>query len=330
MNWPAIAGAVAWSSPMKLRTVAQPLVAAAVILVVAAPAFAQSAGAGDMDALVDEVRRMVDKGERERLADPWFLKDLRALIDRYDNPWRSSILDEDFSARGPAAPRPWQVMAGEFLVDWRHGLRSVVSGYRSEPEPQPQDKRSKRNDVAAAILGALVKQAISGDSQAQASASQPRGGSSSDPATRSAEPAAVAARVAIPNAFVISIDVSARPVSGVTQPRLEIGPFQGASTENGYRLIHQSGASPSFTLVSVSGQRVATVDLVDRAIDLQDNAPHTLKWSRDARGLMKISLDGTVLMQVTDRRFKDPFDGLVVVNAAGDFALRKVQIQGGR
>ena len=72
------------------------------------------------------------------------------------------------------------------------------------------------------------------------------------------------------------------------------------------------------------------MDLTDRPIDLRDNAPHTLQWSRDGRGTMKVSLDGKALMQVTDRRFKDPFDGLVVVNAAGDFALRRVVLNGGR
>jgi hypothetical protein len=76
----------------------------------AAPVMAQSwtppdqqvAQAGEPDkALIDELRTLIERGEKERLADPWYLKDLRALVDRYDWPWRVRIMSEDFSARGP-------------------------------------------------------------------------------------------------------------------------------------------------------------------------------------------------------------------------------------
>jgi len=307
----------------------------------AVPAAAQHSGGDDTTKLVDEIRTLLDKGERERLADPWFLRDLREVLQRYDDPWRTLILEEDFSARGSEPPPPWRVLRGEFLVDWRRGLRAVVEPGRAPPpppqqqqrqEPPREERRDDSKDVAKALIGALMQQALSGESARDERPAEPAAEQPAPPAaaTTPPEPAFVTAAVAIPNAFAISIELSARPVAGVATPRLELGPYQGADIQAGYRLVHESGASPSFTLLSASTRRTATVDLVDRAIDLTDGEPHRLEWTRDSAGRMRISLDGEVLIEVTDRRFRDPFDGLAVLNAAGDFALRRVRIDGAR
>jgi hypothetical protein len=44
--------------------------------------------------------------------------------------------------------------------------------------------------------------------------------------------------------------------------------------------------------------------------------------------MMVVKLDGQVLMETTDRSYRDPFDGLAVVNSGGDYAFRRVTIDG--
>ncbi|MDZ7810701.1 MAG: hypothetical protein U5L11_12150 [Arhodomonas sp.] len=43
---------------------------------------------------------------------------------------------------------------------------------------------------------------------------------------------------------------------------------------------------------------------------------------------MQIDLDGQSLIQVTDRGFTDPFRGVVMVNAGGDYAVRSMVVKG--
>ena len=54
-------------------------VAAVVMCVAAGSALAQTpSDPGELSRMIDELNGLLDKGERERLLDPWFLRDLRA------------------------------------------------------------------------------------------------------------------------------------------------------------------------------------------------------------------------------------------------------------
>jgi hypothetical protein len=296
----------------------------------AAPAAAQSwtppdqqvAQAGEPDkALIDELRTLIERGEKERLADPWYLKDLRALVDRYDWPWRVRIMSEDFSARGPQPPAPWQVTAGEFLIDWRHGLRSVI-----EPPPQAQTgtttgQKQSTEEAVGALIGTILQQSLGGQQT----------GTQAGTETGNPGFAAIKAPVAISNAFAIEMELSSRALAGLVDGRFEFGPYQGAQAGAGYRLAYSSNPSrgtPSLELLRHSSRGTSTLELHDQPLKLEDQQAHTLVWTRDKAGAMAVSLDGQELFQVTDRSFRDPFDGFAMINSGGDYALRRITIDG--
>ena len=280
----------------------------------AAPTQAQGVEPGNqVQVLVNELRAELDRAEKDRLADPWFLRDLRQILDRYDFPWQVRILHDDFSGQGPGPDAPWRVTAGEFLIDWRHGLRTVI-------KPPRQTQSQQQSDPTAALIGALLQQALTGEQGGQQTTSQ--------------EPtyAAMIAPARISNAFAIEIELSSRPVDGVSTGRLEFGPYQGEGANAGYRLVYSPGApagSPSLELLRVSSRgTTSTLEFYDQPLSLQDGQPHTLTWTRDRAGMMVVKLDGQVLMETTDRSYRDPFDGLAVVNSGGDYAFRRVTIDG--
>ena len=158
--------------------------------------------AGDINQLIDEINTLVERGERERLADPWFLHDLRTVIDKYDYPWRERILYEDFSGPDTLPGSPWEVTAGEFRIDWRYGLRSVVIGETPEASQPAQPQQQQGSDDAAKILfGVILQQAL--ENQQSGTTSQ------SPPPSTTPEPshASVAAELPIPNAFAIQIEI---------------------------------------------------------------------------------------------------------------------------
>ena len=139
--------------------------------------------------LLEELKSEIERAEQQGLADPWFLRDLRDLVSSYENPWRNEILYDNFSTRERKPSEPWQISAGEFLIDWRHGLRSVVETTRQEAQRQ--------GDEMEQLFGALLNEALGNGENSQESATDP-------------DYAAILAPVPISNAFSITINLNSR------------------------------------------------------------------------------------------------------------------------
>jgi len=276
----------------------------------------QPTGQGQIEELIDELKIQLQRGERERLIDPWFLRDLRLTIGRYEYPWGKRLFSDDFSGRGPQPDPPWQVTAGEFLIDWRYGLRSVV-----KPRRQAREERGATEEEAVGqLLGELLREAMRGKEEQQRPAD-----------VTPAEPgfAAAIAPVMITNAFALRLEMTSRPVEGTVAPRFEMGPYQGKEASVGYRLVYTPGTTPSLELISVSARgTVSTIELYGKPLELEDGQVHVIEWTRAVDGLMVIRVDGNEVMNVADRRFRDPFEGFAVVNSGGDYALRSITIDG--
>lgn len=269
--------------------------------------------------LVRELNNLLEKGEKERLIDPWFLRDLRNVIGRYDRPWSQVLLRDDFSARGPQPDPPWQVTAGEFLIDWRHGLRSVVEQGSAEQAAPSGSQETSEKDIGKALLGALLQGALQGGSQNGATQQQ-------EPA-QTAGFAAVQAPLALSNAFSLEMTVSLRRTASGAVDGFEFGPYQGANAGSGYRLSYVA-ADNSLQLLRVTARGVATIDGARLSASLTDEQPHRFTWTRDRDGAMTIGLNGVDVIAVKDRSFRDPFDGLAILNRGGDFAVRDVTVAG--
>jgi hypothetical protein len=297
----------------------------ALVLSVAAPAAAESPGQGAPDklqALIEELKRELDRGEKERLIDPWYLRDLRAVLGRYEWPWARNLFSDDFTGRGPQPGPPWKVTAGEWLIDWRFGLRSVI---RAQPQaaPQPERDKSSDKDVVKQLFGQILKQNLEGDR-----AGQPE----QAPASTAPGYAAAIAPVAITNAFALRLEITSRAVERPPDGRFEFGPYQGDNAAAGYRLVYTPQAragAPTLELLSLSSRgTVSTVEVYTKPINLEDGQVHVFEWTRDGAGRMAVRLDGTEVMNVTDRRFRDPFQGLALVNSGGDYAVRSLKVDG--
>lgn len=307
---------------MTASRLARIVLAAPVALALLAPlapgGSARAQESGDLQALIDALKAQLDRGERERLIDPWFLRDLRQTLARYEYPWHTRLFEDDFSGRGPQPDPPWRVTAGEFLIDWRYGLRSVVAAGPAAETPQDQ---GGDEEAVKQLFGQILSQALQDQSGT--------GGETGE--APQAGYAAAIAPVAISNAFALRIEMTARPVE-TAGARFEFGPYQGESAAAGYRLAYVPGAAsgtPGLELLRLSARgTISTLEIHTGPVTLEDDQAHTFEWTRDGAGRMVVKLDGDVVMDVVDRGFRDPFDGLAVVNSGGDYALRRVTIDG--
>ena len=278
---------------------------------------AQAQGADDqarLDSLIGELRDLIERGEQNREADPWFLEDMKALVRKYDWPWQVVIYDQSFLEVGSDnLPPGWTPLQGRYRMEPNFGYRTLV-------ESRPGQRERSNEELVGELVGSLLSQALNKNNN----------NSNSQGTTRYTAAQAVTERP-VSNAFALTVRLSLRPVEG-TQGRVGVGPYQGEPGGGGYRLFYLTGAQPgerSFELVRRSSRgTVSTIEFSDAALGLEDGQEHEILWTRDRDGKMAVSIDGQEIMAVTDRSFSDPFDGITFVNTGGDAAVSYMKIEG--
>ena len=274
----------------------------------AAPLQAQSETDASLEAFLQELEAELERGEAERLIDPWFLKDIRALMVRHSWPWQTRIFADDFSADGPDPAPPWEVTAGEFLIDWRHGLRSRVV-------PARERQQSQSNEGAVAqLFGQIITQAAKGDQ------------SDDQTKPKHTDIAAVRLPLEVPNAFALAMEFSLRPIQGVQKTQFVLRFY--AKGKNDYRIIYRDDPpqrEPQLLLARrIDGGKIEVVAEAAIPGGLTDSQTHRLVWTRDRAGLMSVRLDDAEVLFVEDRKYNRRFRGLQLFNNVGDIALRQV------
>lgn len=283
---------------------------AALLLLLTAPLAAQS-DEDKLKSLLQELDSLIDKGESQNLADPWFLQDLRALSERYGETWPVVLLDHRFDSRSTLPKAPWQVHQGDMKMDWSRGLRSRVEAKAVEAKAKSDD------ELAREMIGSILGKAL--------------GGKDSQPATTPdpTEPALAEAEIAVSNAFQMRAEITARAMPGADEGAFELGVYQTGGA--GYRLILQpkaeAGAVITLVAVSARGSR-RVIDSADYEEVTADDAPLTLTLARRPNGLMSAALDETELFSASDKSFNDPFQGALIANRGGDYAIKWMTIRG--
>ena len=267
------------------------------------------AGQGQAQALVEELRALINEADRGRAADPLFLRDLRDLADRFDNPWRTRIIFDDFRDGDYTRDPAWTVVSGAFAVDSRRGLLSRA-GAAGVTRDRGQDASAK--DVAVGLLADLLAKSL-GDEPSAESRQAPA------PRDRAAE---IALGQSITNAFSLTAEIAGGSGAG----DFEFIVFQGARRESGYRLVLVPDRGIS--LLRYARGTSATIADARVALALTDGAGHIVQWTRTADGRMVVRFDGVAQIEATDRAFLDPFDGVSLITRGGEYRLASLGIDG--
>ncbi|SCZ65923.1 hypothetical protein [Thiohalomonas denitrificans] len=283
-----------------------------------APAIAARAQSAEPDpqALIEELNALIERGEEQRSADRPFLRDLRELVARFDRPWQVQLFADDFDDGDYTRSPSWTVTAGEFWVE----AGTLKSRVEVAPAPSEPQRNGSEGDTASRVFGEILEEALNGGRE---EAQQQPGAAVGTPR------AVITAPVTITNAFALSTQLSAQAPGGTAQ-RLQLGPYQ-ADAELGYRLSYlaaEGGGDASLEMLRIYSRGTSVIDSADSVPNLADGRTHTLEWSRDRNGEMVVRLDGQEIMRTVDRGFRDPFDGLVLINEGGEFGLHSVSVRG--
>jgi len=264
--------------------------------------------------LVKDLNALIRKAEKDRAANPVFLRDLKDLAARYENPWSMRLLFDDFADGDYVRDPQWSVTSGEFWVERGYGLRSKVVVQAQAPSA-PQ--KVSKEQLAISILGAVLQ----GRSKDTGTAQQPAA------AAAPARPAAIKTRVTITNAFAVSLDFS----SWNSQGRFNVAVSQGTGAA-GYSVAYipgANGAKGQLELIKTTSRGQSVIDGASVAT-LEDKRTHTLAWTRRSDGTMDVSIDGKKALSTRDQSFRDAFNALTLSSSGADVIVKSVGVMGAR
>jgi hypothetical protein len=254
-----------------------------------------------MKSMIAELKARIAAAEQSQAASPDFLDDLKATISKYEAMQTSGgsggttagtkIFSDNFSDREYTSNPAWKVSAGTWGVD----VGGVNYGLFSKVRPQ---KLNINN-----VLGALLN-----DAQGTAS--------------NQSQFASIYTPVKVPNAFALKVTLTSKDKQGA----LNLGVYQGASGSTLYRMVYQPGAAPGIAIQKVTSAGAATLGSYNGTVDLEDGKPHTLLFSRDAQGNMKVALDAQPVATAKDASIKGDLTGLLFVNSGGAYYIRDVNV----
>ena len=217
---------------------------------------------------------------------------------------------------------------GDFWVDRSYGLRSqirpVSAATTSQPQqqgqPQQQSGQVTAEDLAVQILGNIL------------TGGKKSGGQQQQQTQQQTQTAAVATRatirsaVGVTNAFALDADMTT--IGAYGNDRMELGLYQGKAGEAGYRVVILPNQVPSLQLLRISSRGSSIIDTYDKKLTIADGKQHRIEWTRDTAGEMVVMVDGAERLKAVDRGFRDPFNGVLVKNLGGDYAIRSISVSG--
>ena len=273
-----------------------------------------------LEALARELEALIDEADRARAADPRFLQDLRDKIAAHvagAQP-RAALIRDDFSDGDFTDDPRWTVVSGDFSVDRRLGLLTVV--------PVDQADVEKSGDAIDAILDTGSDIFEDGRDALDDLLGGGKEEIKEDAVPVGPEPAEIVLETAVPNAFALVLKMSSRIAR--KGARFEIDVFQRGADYAGYRLSYLPGDDPGLQLSRFGRRGVVVIGEHRDKLALEDGHSHSVALRRSGDGTMSVIVDDTALIRVKSGAFKASFDGVSLVNGGGDYGVRSIAVHG--
>lgn len=262
-----------------------------------------------LQSFIDKLNQLIDDAEKARAADRYFLRDLRNLVREYDSPWMVSIVRERFEDGDYRYDPAWEVQSGRFNVHRGYGLvnspvnKTVTSNQKRDNNGDPG------KELAIALLGELLNKNATKSSRQSSS--------------KFASEALITLPVDISNAFSLTTELTQLSRQG----GFSLNVYQGAANSSGYRLVYNPSSRYPLELQRIGNRGISIIDAAEANIFSQER-PLLLEWQRDEQGNMKIMVDGEMIVSVTDRSYRQHFNGIAYQVDQGEFAMRSLSVEG--
>jgi len=256
--------------------------------------------------LLNELDQKIKDADKRMIAHPKFLKELQVLVDKYRGKLRKVFLKEDF-VDGDYTKKPkWQVISGHFKITPSRRLWSQIVTERPIAEPSSTEKPD--------LFGIFLKEVMK-SKEAKKVDKRP-----------SLEPkeAFIRTFTRIGPAFEVDLVF----VSESRWGSMEIIFLGGQKNVPRYRMIYHAAPS-SERPIEIIRERDTRSYLIESATKypfLDDGSPHRIQWIRNAKGNMKVLVDGKEVLSTMEIFYKDNFTGIALINRGGIYEWGPIHI----
>ena len=255
----------------------------------------------DMQRMVKELNQLIDAADRDRAANPDFIRDLRRVLDQYAGGSARVVFRDEFRDGNYTANPAWRVLSGSWRVDATSGLRSRVVAQQQQQQQQGQQSTEQ---LLLGLADSFLRQ--------RTGEQRPQRASAQDAV------AAIAIDQRVGNAATIEMLVTDHTGQGQLETRL----FQGGG-DSGYRMVYSPGERATVSIHRSTGSGSQVVESSSlRPLPLGQQ--RRITWTRDSNGNMRVSVGNDTVLQTSDRAFNDAWSGVMLVNAGGDYSIRSI------
>ena len=215
---------------------------------------------GTMSELLKNLRALIDNAERDKAANPLFLKDLRGLADQYGPVvgWPVKLLYDDFQDGDYTSNPPWTVVAGQWNVGKVGSSNALFSQVC-----RPNAFGNSSNNAADSLLGDL------GATLNQQNDQQGNQSQQMQPSR-----ATILTPVAISDQFSIKLVMIS---GGERIGQFNFGPYAGRRADSSYQITYEPGAARGLVLSRLTDGGIQTLASSSGAVDLEDGKSHAFE-----------------------------------------------------
>ncbi len=262
-------------------------------VVLAQPVDSPDTNSQEMESLLKELQKSIDKADKWNKARPSFLKELQNLVNRYRKKVRKVFFFEDFSDGDFDNNPTWIVKSGQFRISKNGRLRNQVSA-------APPSQQSSSEEGA---LGIILREILDASEEKKRD----------EPAKQ--EDAVIQTLVKIGAAFELDISFA----SGSKWGAMEVVLLGGEPATPRYRMVYNAAASQDrpIEIIRERDSRRYIIESATQFPKLDDGEPHRLQWIRDVQGQMRVLVDGEEVLSTVELFYRDEFTGLALVNRGG-------------
>jgi hypothetical protein len=291
---------------LSMHLTTAPLVLALAVATVS-PANAQN----DVNApaLVGELKVIVERAKRDRTADRRFIRELQDFIAKHDrsatrtvNRAYRTVINESFRDGNYTNQPTWTPVSGTFRVDGRYGLVAKPPASSTGSS----NGQNKKNQLAQALLGALLSQGKSNNSSSAAD---------QVPVAR------IETRGHIENGFELTTNISGIADGGVL--RLSV---VRDSPDVGYRIVVDQTARAPIVIQRVTQREALTVARYTGTLSGDNDGTHQITWSRDLNGSMRVTHNSRAVITHVDQRIDGTLGRLVIEAVGAEVGIRSIKL----
>lgn len=256
--------------------------------------------------LLNELELKIKDADKRMVAHPNFIKELQAIVEKYQGKLRHIYLNEDFSDGNYTSGPRWTVLSGQFRITPSGQLQSLLTTERPSQKSAPREEQD--------LFGSILKEVLRSSTET----------TEEKPSASAIKEASIRTGVNIGPAFELDFGFTSESTWGA----MEVVILGGEQYDPLYRMVYQ--AAPSSTRpIQIIRERNSKRYIIEEALkypSLDDGVLHRIQWIRDYQGNMKVLVDGKEVLSTVEIYYKEGFSGISLVNKGGIYAWGPIKV----